>query len=491
MIATYRPSVLTIVTRRLAAVLIVGGASLMAVAALRRMQEFALAAAVLALVLALTAWRPRYGIYAVVLLAVAFDPVADDAVMFAGWFAQTPISAQGPLQMLVFSPTELVLLVTAAVVVVDALIERRPLVLPSLSWLMFGFLAMVLGSIAYGVLRGGAFNIALWETRALFAGGLVAFLVPNVLARREHTEQVLALLYWGVIALSLDIIYRRFTLPDEITRFDLIFAHEAPIVMNVVVILLLARLIWPASGWWRLAALAIPLILYAEMVTERRAGWISLDMGLILLAIFVFRLRRKVFYFLVLPLLLGYLGYVAAFWNAKGPLAEPARAVRSINDPEGRDVASNLYRITERANIRLNVFAHPITGLGFGKPYVFYYAMPDLSWWPFWHYMPHDSVLGLWMKMGTLGFIAFLTWTGAAIVRGVQLLKQAANDRAAPILAAMVAAVLMTMVFSYVDLGLHSVRITVLLGFALGVIGQWHRDATANRTAGEIGRAHV
>jgi hypothetical protein len=69
------------------------------------------------------------------------------------------------------------------------------------------------------------------------------------------------------------------------------------------------------------------------------AGWISLDMGLILLAIFVFRLRRKVFYFLVLPLLLGYLGYVAAFWNAKGPLAEPARAVRSINDPEGRDVA--------------------------------------------------------------------------------------------------------------------------------------------------------
>jgi hypothetical protein len=47
-----------------------------------------------------------------------------------------------------------------------------------------------------------------------------------------------------------------------------------------------------------------------------------------------------------------------------------------------------------------------------------------------------------------------------------------------------VAAVLMTMVFSYVDLGLHSVRITVLLGFALGVIGQWHRDATANRTAG-------
>ena len=68
-------------------------------------------------------------------------------------------------------------------------------------------------------------------------------------------------------------------------------------------------------------------------------------------------------------------------------------------------------------------------------------------------------------------------------MRGVQLLKQAANDRAAPILAAMVAAVLMTMVFSYVDLGLHSVRITVLLGFALGVIGQWHRDATAGKAA--------
>ncbi len=455
----------------------------MAVAALRRMQEFALAAAVLALVLALTAWRPRYGIYTVVLLAVAFDPVADDVVMFAGWFAQTPISAQGPLKMLVFSPTELVLLVTTVVVVLDALIERHPLVLPSLSWLMLGFLTMVLGSIGYGVLRGGAFNIALWETRALFAGGLVAFLVPNVLARREHTEQVLVLLYLGAIVLSVDILYRRFTLPPEVTRLDLVFAHEVPIVQNFVVVMLLSRLIWPASGWWRLAALAIPLILYAEMVTERRAGWISLDVGLILLAIFVFRLRRKVFYFLVLPLALIYLGYLAAFWNADGPIAEPARAVRSINDPEGRDVASNLYRIAERANIRLNVFAHPITGLGFGNPYVFYYPMPDLSWWPFWHYMPHDSVLGLWMKMGTFGFIAFLTWIGAAIVRGVQLLKQAANDRAAPILAAMVAALLMTMVFSYVDLGLHSVRITVLLGFALGAIGQWHRDATLRKAA--------
>ncbi|MER3420149.1 MAG: hypothetical protein C4290_06320 [Chloroflexota bacterium] len=486
MIATYRSSTLTLLTRRLAAVLAVGGASLMAVVALRRMEEFALAAALLALVLALTAWRPRYGIYAVVLLAMALDPVPDDVVMFAGWFAQTPISAQGSLKMLVFSPTELVLLVTAGVVVLDALIERRPLVLPSLSWLMIGFLVLVLGSIGYGLLRGGAFNIALWETRALFAGTLVALLVPNVLARREHTEQALILLYLGAIVLSVDILYRRFTLPPEVTRLDLIFAHEAPIVMNFVVIMLLARLIWPANGWWRLAALAVPLILYAEMVTERRAGWISLDVGLILLAIFVFRLRRKVFYFLVLPMTLLYLGYVAAFWNAEGPLAEPARAVRSINDPEGRDVASNLYRLTERANIRLNVVTHPLTGLGFGKPYAFYFPMPDLSWWPFWHYMPHDSVLGLWMKMGTFGFLVFLTWIGVAIVRGVELLKRAANDRAAPILTAMVAAVLMAMVFSYVDLGLQSVRITVLLGFALGVIGQWHRDASANRAAGNL-----
>jgi O-antigen ligase len=200
--------------------------------------------------------------------------------------------------------------------------------------------------------------------------------------------------------------------------------------------------------------------------------------------IFIFRFRRRIFYFLVLPIAIIYVGYLAAFWNADGPIAEPARAVRSINDPEGRDLQSNLYRLTERFNIRANIRAHPITGLGFGRQYIFYYPMPDLSWWPFWHYIPHNGVLFLWMKMGPVGFITFLTLCGVGILRGVQLLKHANDEPSAPILVAIVSLLLMLFVYSYVDIGVNNTRVMILLGFALGVIGTWGR-AHANQPVKE------
>jgi hypothetical protein len=293
-----------------------------------------------------------------------------------------------------------------------------------------------------------------------------------------------------MVLLSIDIIWRRFTLLADTKYLDLAFDHDTPVFMDFAVILLLSRLVWPASGRQRLAALAIPLILYAQMVTERRAGWVSLDVGLVLIAIFVFRLRRKVFYFVVLPLCILYVGYLGTFWNASGPIAQPARAIRSINDPEGRDQQSNFARLLERANIRLNIRAHPVTGLGFGKQYTFYLGMPDLSWWPLWHYVAHTQLLWLWMKMGPFGFITFLTLCGAGIVRGVQLLKAAQNSRSAPYIVAIVSALLMLIVYSYVDIALNSIRVTTLMGFALGVIGAWgagtaiHHRAESGRQAG-------
>jgi hypothetical protein len=254
------------------------------------------------------------------------------------------------------------------------------------------------------------------------------------------------------------------------------FNHETPVLLNLVIVLLIARLVWTATWKQRAVSLFVPLLIYAQMVTERRAGWVALDLGLVLIAIFTFRTRRRVFYFCVLPLAVMYLGYLAAFWNAEGPIAQPARAVRSINDPEGRDVASNLYRQFERNNIRLNIKANPITGLGFGMPYVFYYGMPDLSWWPFWHYIPHNAVMFLWMDGGPLLFIAFLVLVGAAMVRGIQVLKRWRDDRTAPYLVAMVGFLLMFLTFCYVDIGIMSARLTVMFGLVLGAIGTWGRD---------------
>jgi hypothetical protein len=478
MIATGARSTWSVLPTRVAGVIAVLILSLFIAAVTLAMQGFALGIAAFLALVALAVWRPRYGLYAALVISVLFEPQSRDPFMSIGVFIHGNVSSWSPFSFVIFSPLELLLIATALTTVVAALVGRRPMRQGQLWLPLLVFLLLVGASLAFGVARGGNLNIALWETRSLFVAGLVALLVPTLLTERGHVTHVLNLLLIAVVLLTLDTIYRRFALVDTGKMglsIEWAFEHETPVLMNFAVVLLVARLVWPASARARLAALLIPVIIYGQMLTERRAGWVCLDIGLALIVIFVFRLRRKMFYFLILPLLLVYVGYLGVFWNADGPIAEPARAVRSINDPEGRDVDSNLYRLMERLNIRENIHAQPVTGLGFGQQYIFYYPMADLSWWPFWHYIPHNGLLFLWMKMGPVGFIVFLTLCGAGLVRGVQLLKRASNDRSAPVLVAIVSLLLMLVVYSYVDIAMNNTRVTIMLGFVLGVIGAWGR----------------
>ena len=463
------------VTRRLAGAVVIVGASLFVIGIIALMHEYALIIGLLAVISGLTAWRPRYGISAMLILSIGTESIPLGPFMYWGWVLHSNISSWSTFQFVSFSPIELIVIVTLLVVLVRALMEGQPLRSPQYGWLLALFLVHIIVSIGWGVSRGGILNIALWETRNLFIMGIIAFLVPNVFTNRGEVHQCINLLCIAIVVLSVEIIWRNFAvIPDGASK-DLSFGHDAPVFMDFAVILFLARWIWPATAAQRWTVVLVPLLLYAQMLTERRAGWVSLDIGLALLAIFVFRLRRKIFFYAVLPILLVYAGYLVTFWNAEGPIAQPARAVRSINNPEGRDVTSNQYRVYERGNIRQNIMDQRFSGLGFGQQFTFYYPMADLSWWPFWRYIPHNTVLWVWMKMGPLGFIVFLSLIYATMVRGVQLLKQASQDYAAPYLAATVAVVLMLMVFSFVDLGLTADRPTGLLGFAIGMIGTWSR----------------
>jgi hypothetical protein len=466
-------------SKRLLLVLAVIGLSLITVGAVVVLQQLAIVTSVLLILIAVAAWRPRYGLYAVVTLTMFFEPKEESVVMYWGYHWEYTISKWSDFQFLIFSPLELVLIAATLSVLLGALVQRRPLQLPEMWWLIAGFLVLIAFSLMYGISAGGDYNIGLWEVRSLCVAGLVALLTPSVLTRREHVLHLIKLIAFAAVFLAIEVIWRRYFV-IELSREgrvpDLAYEHETPIILNFVIMLFVARLVWPASGRERLCILLVPLLLYAEMVTERRAGWIGLDMGFVLIAIFVFRLKRKVFFFVVLPLMILYMGYLGAFWNASGPLAQPARAVKSVVSPDPRDEQSNNYRYIETANVRLNIHANPITGLGFGSEYVFYYSMPDLSFWPFWHYIPHNTFLWVWMKMGSFGILAFLMICGSGLVRGVQLLKRANDDRAAPALVALVSCLLMLVVYSYVDVALTNVRADLLLGFVLGAIGMWGRS---------------
>lgn len=423
----------------------------------------------------LACWRPRYGLTCVVVAAIVLEPIPQDPITHVGWQLQSDLASWTKLSFIHLFPLELLLLVTLGAVVVQRLTAGEAWVRADLRRLVLVLLALVVVSLMWGLSRGGWSSAALWQTRGLFALGAVALLAPQVYRTRAEIETVVTLIVVGTILSSAEILWRRYTQFDSWrgTPIDLAFAHDTPVFMNFVVVLLLARLIWPASGRQRLWMLAVPLILWAEMATERRAGWVGLDLALILLAAFMFRLRRKHFYLLVLPLALLYCGYLGVFWNAQGTLAQPARAVRSISNPDARDQASNFYRYAETADIRLNIKANSLAGLGFGQPFIFYIPLDNLSFWIFWHYITHNAFLWLWMYAGPLGFLAFLSLVGNSIVCGVQILKRSTHSRSAPYLVALVSALLMIATYSYVDVSLTSIRIAALLGLTVGAIGVW------------------
>ena len=60
--------------------------------------------------------------------------------------------------------------------------------------------------------------------------------------------------------------------------------------------------------------------------------------------------------------------YFPAYWNNTGALAGPARAVKSAVSPNARDESSDVYRIQENQNLRLNIREGGVLGKGFGLP---------------------------------------------------------------------------------------------------------------------------
>src|SRR6185503_7981461 len=114
---------------------------------------------------------------------------------------------------------------------------------------------------------------------------------------------------------------------------DAVSSHEDVVFWGVPVALTVVALVLGIRD--RLAYMlfaTMPIILMAEIVSNRRVGLISL--GVILVAITLLLCfshpRRAATLAAVGTIVLA--SYTVLFWDADGPLAEPLRAVRSIVD---------------------------------------------------------------------------------------------------------------------------------------------------------------
>jgi O-Antigen ligase len=460
-------TVLVFSTAAVAAMLTPGGGSL-------RTAQMTLAAAGLLLVSIWVIARPAHGVH----LMVLFTLIGDNQTLW--WYPATKnfSSAESVLYVsdrLIINPLEVLLVLTT----VSWLARRRTD--PAWNFVRGGLLkpivvfgALVVVGLLYGVGRSGDRTAALWEARPLFYLPIVYILATNLFkSSRDYVWAMwlamIAVTVQSVLALSH---YFGLDAMERAGREDLT-EHAASVPINAMIILLLAIWLLPRCSIVMrslLPLMAIPTI-WAYFIAERRSAFVGLALGIILLSVTLFQLNRRVFWVFVPVVALVGTVYVAAFWNAEGALSFPAQAIKSAIAPgqlEGKDQSSNIYRELEGRNVWFTLRSRPLTGVGFGHVFYQLYALPNISFFRFWQFMPHHSFLWIWLKMGFIGFVSMIFLIIRTIQHGVRTVFRVrpGTDQAVALTAVLF--VVMYVVFSYVDIA-WDMRSTVMLGLCMAI----------------------
>jgi hypothetical protein len=375
-----------------------------------------------------------------------------------------------------FTPYELLLVLALLVWLAKGVADRRIRMRAS----PLGVTVMVLLGISiamelFGLGRGGVFNISLWELRPFLYIAITYLLASQLISKRAAIEAIL----WGIVIgtglKGLEGTERVFTVViPAATRPDSILEHDESVFFSVFIVLTFLLWIYGKRGWLRrIATLLLPFVLVADFGNNRRAAWVMLPAMLIAVTVIAYVRtpeRRRTIAWVAGVLLSISAAYVAVYHNSTSLEGEPAHAVWSQFQPDPRDYNSNLYRQLENANLALDIKGTVFTGSGFGVPIAHPIPIFDASNLdPLINFIPHNTVLYVWLRLGTLGAIAFWCMVGAAIVAACRLARH--PDRDFGVLGSLAAAaVIAWLVEGWLDQGITSFRIATLVGCLLGAV---------------------
>src|SRR5262249_10246220 len=134
-----------------------------------------------------------------------------------------------------------------------------------------------------------------------------------------------------------------------------------------------------------------------------------------------------------------------------------------------RDRGSNAYRDIENADVIFTIKAAPLTGIGFGHPFLRPYPLPAITTFELEAYKSHNSVLWIWMKAGIGGFVAMMYLFCSALRSGARAMFETPEPDERVVTLTAAAYVLMYAVFAFVDMGWDA-RSMVMLGVAMAAI---------------------
>ncbi len=186
--------------------------------------------------------------------------------------------------------------------------------------------------------------------------------------------------------------------------------HAASYQISTVLLVILGSMIFrswrPQNLRTTFAVVTVILILLAAFVlNQRRTEMAGFAMSLILMG-GIIGSRRPIATIVALPFLGIFVTlYVAAFANSTSILGKPIQMLNSLNDAKN---LSNLYRKIENYNLFSSLSDNPFFGQGFGTPMHDVAGLSAFLDGNFFLLHPHNSILGLWMQAGIVGFCFFM-----------------------------------------------------------------------------------
>lgn len=380
------------------------------------------------------------------------------------------------------NPAEILMLTVALVAIARANSERK-LRWPSgrLVAAYCLYVLVVLGAEVHGLVTGGDFKLSLWEIRPQVYGFILFFMTTTLVVDRSQLKRLAIVFLLAVSVKALVGDFRYFvTLHGTIGQLS-VLAHEDSYFLGMSIIAGLASLIWLKNR-----RLVIPLglmsalALVALLANGRRAGIDALAAGAAVILLLAFRfepdLRKRVAWLSVVLVIAGaaFIGYA---WDKQyGIQAQLVRPIRSLVDPSARDFSSDSYRIAETANLRFTFQTSPLIGVGFGSPFYIVFPMADISkTYPLWNVIPHNSLMWVGMRMGTIGFAAFWGLIGLALLEGFYVMDRRRDPLLRAIAAFAIAAIVAELAVGYADLQLENYRNLIFLGVVIGVVNRLHQ----------------
>ena len=344
------------------------------------------------------------------------------------------------------------------------------------------YIIMVLFNTVRAFGEGQDHTIVLQEVRSQIYL-LVMYLLAFNIANPDKEVRRFAWLFMICVGIKgIAYCYRRYVVISGMPLPDQgVGSHEEAFFFSVYIGLLLAAWLTKMRGQFMVWMwLLYPAVVLGNLATNRRAGTAALVIALpIIIAAAIRSMPKRRTMSVVLGVLLLTVGpvYYFMFKNSDATIAQPARAIRSHFQPDARDESSDLYRIAESANMMDTIKESPITtlfGYGYGKPFLKTHPMADISRnYALWDILPHNQILWVWMRTGTIGFVGFWCIIAFALIRICRLIivsEKDDNPWGQMLGLWAISVVVMEVLFGLLDLQLSVYRNMIFLGLILGLV---------------------